>query len=222
MKNEIAELGVECSCCHKKRGKYAQPWRRCVNCGVILCLNCSHSHLEPKCHKCWRKEWDAAYARKKKTPVECSVCHKEKLYSKFQFGTDVLPKDIEGYQMAEFMYVDGVKLHLRTCKACAKKILSDAANKRKALAVPGLVEVQYGELPCPEHDGGRGYAYYFDEPLELGDIVETPPSYLAKYREESNVATVVSTYSDYHGEVSCIVRVVRKCQQKETPHEHCS
>jgi hypothetical protein len=78
--------------------------------------------------------------------------------------------------------------------------------------------VCYGEHPTPKDDGGHGYTYYFDEPLNLGDIVAVPQTWLGRAISESNgprLATVISTHSDYEGSVSDIIRVVRRAGDHE-------
>jgi hypothetical protein len=209
MSNEVKELGVECTQCHKKRGKYAQPWHRCASCGSILCRVCSFSRPNLQCHSCWKKDYDAEQKKRKETPLECNVCHQTKLPKEFQGGScDFLVT--EGPYTS---WQSGIKLPQNTCTLCAKQLVEAAHLLRKTNAIPGLVEVQYGEHPCPTTDGGHGYAYYFGEPLALGDIVAVPPSYLARYRPESSVATVVSTYSEYQGPTSSILRVIKKAKE---------
>ena len=86
-------------------------------------------------------------------------------------------------------------------------------EKKKRNAKPGLVEVVWG-VHEPKEDGGKGYAYRnpgFD--LQLGDIVLLPATWLdreirGKYHPQEG--TVVSTYSDYDGEVQTIIKLVRK------------
>lgn len=98
----------------------------------------------------------------------------------------------------------------KTCKECVanKERLADLS--RKTSAVEGLVEVVYGEVPVPDKDGGRGYAYHSDEKLRLGDVVRVPSTWISiqKGRYE-NIATVVSTFSDYKGSVRKIERVMK-------------
>ena len=180
-----------CSHCGKVRSEHCKPWTSCPKCGKTLCLsyNCS---LAGMCHSCWDKE----YAEKKKmrlvTPVECRDCHEKKLPAQFE---------IPDYPS--------------TCKAC----VGTKEQRRKLNAKPGLVEVTYGKHPVPDEDGGRGYAYYFNQPLRLGDVVQVPQTWLGRLREESNgpkLATVVSTYSAYDGDVSGIICIVRRARKKAT------
>jgi len=129
--------------------------------------------------------------KRKNTPVECVTCHKKKL-----------PDEMEN------PYVPSV------CKDCAEIEKKAKEKERKANARPGLVQVIYGEHSAPKEDGGNGYSYYYDEPLNLGDIVEVPQTWLGSVKGESSrkLATVVSTYSDYNGSISCILRVIKKAK----------
>tara|TARA_Y100000310_G_scaffold211701_1_gene212430 strand:- start:480 stop:956 length:477 start_codon:yes stop_codon:yes gene_type:complete len=156
------------------------------------------SKKQTTCQKCSRTQWDKEYkeekALKKKTPVECQVCKKSKLPA--QFDNEYVPT---------------------VCKVCAKTAKAVKEAERKNNAVPGLIEVQYGELDPPLKDGGSGYAYDCDEPVALGDIVAVPQTWVGELRgEQQKLATVVSTYSDYTGPTSSVIRVVKSLVLQET------
>ena len=193
-----------CGQCGRVRGKYAQPWRVCA-CGKVLCLICVPRFRDAQCHKCWEKEWSEECKRLKRIPVECVCCHQKKLPRAMKYPYDVMHN------------YSNLSDSLRICRACDKcqRRKEEAAKKREA--VPGLVKVVYGEHPAPTEDGGNGYSYYFDQPLRLGNIVEVPQTWLGKIRQQNgpNLATVVSTYSDYTGVPSSILRIVReKCNEQ--------
>lgn len=186
---------INCCQCGKQRGKKNKPWNRCVACDGHLCLNCSPANRTRHiCSKCWQSEYEAELKLKAETPVECVGCHKK-----------FLPEQMENP-------------HVPTvCKDCNRIVseVRDAENKanKKKNARPGLVEVVYGEFQ-PSQDGGRGYAYHnAGLDLELGDVVLVPASWVDKEihgKYDPNVATVVSTYSDYNGAVQSIVGLVKK------------
>lgn len=191
----VMEKGAVCRC-GKVRGKNAKPWRACTRCEIAMCYGCAPSHrIDPIiCQDCWRKEYDARRKVEETTPVDCHGC-----------GNKYLPSDMEVLQKPTI------------CKDCYAIVsaysTAEAAYKRKASAKPGLVECSWGVLE-PKEDGGHGYAYY--DPglnLELGDIVLLPPTWLDREvhgKSDGREATVVSTYSNYSGEVQTVSRLIRR------------
>jgi len=183
---------VVCSKCGKQRNKRHKPWRICGRCGEPFCLRCINGRME-LCNTCWNLDYDEKEAKRKQTPVECQGCHKQKL-----------PDEMEN------PYVPTV------CKECAEITRNLKAAKaredKKRNARPGLVEVAYGVHQPPAEDGGSGYSYYYHEPLNLGDIVLVPSTWLDQVHEQGGPkeATVVSTYSDYDGHAQSIIRVVKR------------
>lgn len=190
-----------CEVCGRVRGKNSiYEWKPCRGCGKTLCYNCNetkHQAGMSECRKCSSKrcerECNERRARERNTPVECKSCHRKKLPRYF-----------------ENKYVPSV------CKVCARKEREVKEQTKKSNAQPGVVVVVYGEHPVPTEDGGHGYSYCFDGSLGLGDVVEVPRTWLGSLKGQSgpNLATVVSTYSDYDGPVSRIIRVVRRATER--------
>lgn len=116
----------------------------------------------------------------------------------------VFPRDeLEGYLL---------RSEQEACSSCLLKLKIDADSlrrRRKRLRrVPGLIEVVYGKLEnLPKKNGGSGYAYRCQFKVSLGDLVLVPPNWFVN---RPQVATVVSTYSDYKQEVSSVLDVVEK------------
>jgi hypothetical protein len=106
------------------------------------------------------------------------------------------------------------------CKSCHKIVRNVRAfeerEKKKRNARPGLVEVVWG-VHEPKEDGGNGYAYRNTGlDLQLGDIVLVPATRLDREihgKYDPQEGTVVSTYSDYDGEVQTIIKLVRKANK---------
>jgi hypothetical protein len=89
------------------------------------------------------------------------------------------------------------------CPGCGARKAQCDDEDRRAGAVRGLVEVRYGRLEAPEggwKDGGHGYAYRTSLPLKPGDYVTVPGT----WSSSPQVATVVSTYSNYGGGTAMI------------------
>lgn len=189
---------IICCQCGKQRGKYAKPWKKCSKCGNDLCLQ----HNMEECNKCWREEYDRKEQARKQTPVTCIGCENQ-----------FLPADLQDSYFS-------LNSRPAICKPCYRifqnvKTHEEAAARRRN-AKPGLVEVLYG-VHRPTQDGGKGYAYR--DPglnLKLGDIVTLPPTWLDRDvhgTNDTHEGTVVSTYSDYSGAVSTIVKLVRRAEE---------
>lgn len=205
------EPGAVCCDCGRVRGKKARPWHRCDDCAAVLCLRCRPGWAEGRrvCNRCSRADWDARMEAEKvrlAAPTPCPLCDQ------------VVPLgDLKELETAASP----------VCPRC-RELLSkyktlDADGKRRRNARTGLVEVRFGEHPVPDKDGGRGYAYRSAERLFLGDLVLLPANWSSVFRSEAGraqVGTVVSTYSDYAGDASSIVRVVKRASQRllDPPH----
>lgn len=202
-------IGAKCCqpACGKIRGKYAQPWGNCPVCGRVICATCLAHTTEKRCHSCWRKAMDEEHKRLMSIPCECPSCHKMKLPKFFKEPWVVANSKTH----PEYSQIN----HL--CKVCDKKQTEEKLLQRKKNAIPGLVEVNYGERPVPTEDGGHGHAYFSSTPLNLGDIVQVPQTWLGEFKGDvgPNIATVVSTYSDYQGQVSRIVKVVTPASKRK-------
>jgi len=196
-----------CSQCKRVRGKSAKPWRECSSCHKDLCLHCKPSRTpdsEVRCWDCSKRAYEEEEKIRKATPIECKGC-------KGLF----LPDDME------YHYWLGCH-SVRLCKPCISVVqnLRDFERRegKKLKAKPGLVEVVFGVCPKPQEDGGHGYSRTFSYrkgnlDLSLGDIVLLPASWLDREihgKHDKHEGTVVSTYSDYDGETSSIVSLVRK------------
>ena len=83
---------------------------------------------------------------------------------------------------------------------------------KKNIFIPNRYVVQYGELEAPKKNQDNGYTYYYEGKLKRGDIVEVPRTWLGDIKGDSGpkLATVVSVKSNYDGEVSDIIRVVKR------------
>jgi hypothetical protein len=95
-----------------------------------------------------------------------------------------------------------------------RKQQEEAAQRREArknIVIPNRYVVQYGEIEAPAENQEHGYTYFYKHNLNLGDIVEVPSTWLSGVKGESGpkLATIVSTKSNYDGEVSNIIRVVK-------------
>lgn len=196
------KIDTVCCRCGKKRGKFSRVWPACSVCGKPACHICRITlNSKVMCSKCGceelNKQYNAKEEERKSTPIECTTCHCHKL-----------PKDMEN---PENPYVPSI------CKSCAEIKKKNKERDRKNNAQHGLVEVRYGEHPAPEKEGETGYSYYYDQPLDLGDIVEVPQTWMGKARGEigdTMLATVVSAYSDYSGPTTRIIRIVKKAGEE--------
>ena len=190
----VCQCGAVC-------GRYAIEWRTCPGCGRTLCPSrCFLGHWD-ECWQCQEIKYEARREEREKTLVECVSCHQMKL-----------PEDMEYPETFIHEHEVCCSDSLKKCKSCTKMEKEAKVQSRKQNSRPGLVEVEYGEYPPATEDGGKGYAYHSDEPLRLGDVVQVPQTWLGKLRDDScgpQLATVVSTYSDYDGPVSGIIRVVK-------------
>lgn len=195
MEFHTKEVGCICSVCENKRTRSCKPWYVC-SCGKIMCGVCvkimRRVYLnvetgEAKCTECTVIEYERQRLLEESTPIECSRCKDLKL-----------PKDFHSHRIARPI-----------CQDCHDKEEAEKENNRKVYSVAGLVEVCYGEHPKPDKDGGSGYAYR--DPglnLQLGDVVFVPATWMDKEIRgdySNKKATVVSTYSDYKGNVASIL-----------------
>ena len=135
-----------------------------------------------------RSKNEAERKLKLKIPVKCRVC-----------GEMKLPR-----------YMN-CKFYPTMCKKCETKMRKAKENQKRLNATKGFVVVVYGKHPKPKTDGNDGYTYSYDQPLNLGDIVRVPNTWLRQSMGDNSsfqLATVVSTYSTYNGEVNSIIDVV--------------
>lgn len=195
----ITETAVKCSQCHKERGKKAKPWRSCA-CGGVLCLNCAPAYQQvPQCSPCRNREFEAEWNKKKNTPVECVGCQQS-----------FLPAEMADTSLVS---ITGAPRLCKRCDGIVKSVAEYEKQRKRKQNPRGLVEVQFG-IHKPAADGGTGYAYLPPRgvKLELGDIVLLPATWLDDIQgvKGPHEGTVVSTYSDYSGDVSSILRLVCK------------
>lgn len=203
----VIELGVTCcneNCKSKPRSKFSKPWRKCKCCKRILCIQYNCTCTGRLCFDC-NKALDKRISKlEMELTYHCYVCEEEKPLKDFENGFSLL---------TEFKYGDyKVGQAERQCKSCKNKTDKSEDHLRKAQAVPGVVEVQAGELPVPKKDGNKGTAYFSSTPLKLGDLVMIPNGKIAAHYNgyQECVATIVSTYSSFDGPTRNI------CSIKET------
>lgn len=205
------KTGEVCIHCSSERTEGCGEWRNCEDCGGIVCLRCRPSFMKPVCNSCQGKRFDKEREALMKSEVRCLSCNNtflaEEMSNPWAF-------------CSEIPYHDSMK----KCKGCVENEKTQELQRRKDNAILGLVEVVYGEHPVPDNDGGKGYAYFSKTKLRLGDVVEVPRTWVSDMKGGENIATVVSTFSDYNGRVSHIIKVLkngnrRRKKRKESVDE---
>lgn len=182
----IDTIGAICVRCGRVRGKHAKPWNTCLDCGGILCLQCSPAQDDtPLCVKCYHARYEERQRIRKSTPVECVACHTIKLPDEF----------VDNYTPTVCKSCDTIKKNALAAERSAREELAQKYWK------PGTTRRVVVD---------NRYTYETNLPVKIGSKVLLPPSPWAHefYGDDPWEGVVTSFISEYTGECSTIISII--------------